>query len=378
MQANQTKKDQFIGFKISGSAKILLPILFVIVLISVLSLSACGEKTVNPVVNVRVTISKVKIISATIYLKEPGYFLPYKTASIASRSAGQIVEIIARDGDFVKAGQVLAVIDRKKAYFAMELQKDILARDKAAYALTKSTLKRDAILFKKRLLTALNYDRAVSIVRQAKGSYNAALSLLNIDRKNYEDTLITTLISGIVYKRRINLGDYVVPGELSYNIVALRPLEFKFYIPQSYIPFINKGEACFVTIKGYPRKVFSGNIYFISPSLNPQTRMVEIKALFLNSRERIRPQYFGRVKFSIGFVRNGFFVPEPSVVITLKGDYLFVYKNGVVKRRAVSVGINKDGYLQITKGISKNDIVVVRGSNLVHDNEHVVIVKRAI
>lgn len=367
MQTNQK-------FKIMFGIKTLLAVL----LVSVLSLTACGKKKVTVKVNVRVTTGRVKILSRTVYLKEPGYFLPYRTSNIASGSAGQIVSIIARDGDFVKAGQVLAVIDRKKSYFAMKLQENIVARDKAAYALTKSMLKRDAVLFKKQLLTALDYDRAVSVGKQAKGSYNAALSLLQIDRKNYKDTLITTLIRGIVYKRHINLGDYVVPGKLSYEIVALKPLEFKFYVPQSYVPLIKKREACFVSVKGYPHKVFYGNIYFISPSLNPSTRMVEIKALFLNSRELIRPQYFGRVKFSIGFVRDGLFVPEASVVTALKGDYLFIYKNGVVERRSVSTGITEGKYLQITKGIGKDDIVVVKGSNLVHNNEHVVIAKRPV
>ena len=257
----------------------------------------------------------------------------------------------------------------------MKSQESAVKQAKAALFLAESTLKRDTILYKKQLLTALDYDTAVSNYKKALASYNAGVSLLSLDRKDYRDTLIVSLISGIVYKRYINLGDYVPVNKLSYQVVALKPLELEFYVPQSKVPLIKNFETCFAAVKGYSKKIFSGKIYFISPSLNPQTRMVRVKALFQNNRNFIRPQYFADVKLPVGFVRNGLFVPEAAVRIGLKGDYLFVYKNGIVKQRMVSIGITKEGYLQIVKGVSKKTIVVVRGSNLVHNNEKVTVAK---
>ncbi|MCL4322423.1 MAG: efflux RND transporter periplasmic adaptor subunit [Deltaproteobacteria bacterium] len=358
-----------------GKSFIIIPALIIIVFISVLSLTACGKRKVSVKIMPVVTTSRVKIMSAKVYLKEPGYFLPYKTADIASRSAGQVIRVIARDGNYVKAGQVLAIIDRKKAFFTMKSQESAVKQAKAALFLAKSTLGRDAMLFKKQLLTALDYDTAVSNYKKALASYNAGVSLLNLDRKDYRDTLIVSLISGIVYKRYINLGDYVPVNKLAYQVVALKPLELKFYVPQSKVPLIKNFETCFATVKGYSKKIFSGKIYFISPSLNSQTRMVRVKALFQNSRGLIRPQYFADVKLPVGFVRDGLFVPQASVRIGLKGDYLFVYKNGTVRQRMVSTGISKGGYLQVVKGVSKETIVVVKGSNLVHNNEKVTVIK---
>ncbi len=376
MQTKQTSKNKFFKFKISGSIKILLPILVILVLVSVLSLTACGKKKVSAKAALPVTISKVKILSAKIYLKEPGYFLPYTTANIASRSAGQIVKIIARDGNFVKAGQVLAIIDRKKAYFTMKSQESAVKQAKAALFLAESTLRRDTMLYKKQLLTALDYDTAVSNYKKALASYSVGVSLLNLDKKNYRDTLIVSLISGIVDKRYINLGDYVPVNKLSYQVVALRPLELEFHVPQGKVPLIKNFKTCFAVVKGYPEKIFSGHVYFISPSSNPQTRMVRVKALFQNSRNLIRPQYFADVKLPVGFVRDGLFVPQAAVRTGLKGDYLFVYKNnGIVKQKRVVAGVTKGEYLQIIKGVSKGELVVVKGSNLVHDNEKVTIAK---
>ena len=376
MQTKQTSKNKFFKFKISGSIKILLPILVILVLVSVLSLTACGKKKVSAKAALPVTISKVKILSAKIYLKEPGYFLPYTTANIASRSAGQIVKIIARDGNFVKAGQVLAIIDRKKAYFTMKSQESAVKQAKAALFLAESTLRRDTMLYKKQLLTALDYDTAVSNYKKALASYNAGVSLLSLDRKDYRDTLMVSLISGIVDKRYINLGDYVPVNKLSYQVVALRPLELEFHVPQGKVPLIKNFKTCFAVVKGYPKKIFSGHVYFISPSSNPQTRMVRVKALFQNNRNLIRPQYFADVKLPVGFVRDGLFVPQAAVRTGLKGDYLFVYKNnGIVKQKRVVAGVTKGEYLQIIKGVSKGELVVVKGSNLVHDNEKVTIAK---
>jgi hypothetical protein len=69
-------------------------------------------------------------------------------------------------------------------------------------------------------------------------------------------------------------------------------------------------------------------------------------------------------------------VPQAAVRTGLKGDYLFVYKNnGIVKQKRVVAGVTKGEYLQIIKGVSKGELVVVKGSNLVHDNEKVTIAK---
>ncbi len=377
MQAEKSKFFEFIIFKFrdAGNIKILLPAIIMLVFVSALSLTACGKKMVSVKAALPVTTAKVKILSTKIYLKEPGYFLPYKTVDVSSRSEGQIVKIIARDGNFVKAGQVLAVIDRKKAYFTMKAQENAVRQAKAALFLAKSTLERDTMLYKKRLLAAINYDQAVFSFKQALDSYNGASSLLNLDKKNYRNTLIISLISGIVYKRYVNLGDYVPVNKLSYSIVALKPLELKFYVPQGDVPLIKNKETCFVTVKGYPAKVFSGHVYFISPSSNPQTRMVRIKALFSNSRGLIRPQYFANIKLPVGFIKDGLFVPEPSVRTGLEGDYLFVYKNGTVKQKRVAIGVTKNGYLQIVKGVHKGELVVVKGSNLVHNNEKVAVIR---
>jgi RND family efflux transporter MFP subunit len=346
-------------------------LLMMFILISVFTLSACASKKIAVKHNMLVTVKKVKTMNAHVYIASPGYFIPYKTADVSSRAAGQIVKIYAHDGNSVHSGEVLAVIDRTKAYYTLKAQKGLINKDKANLSLALTTLKRDKMLYKKELLTPLEYDTAVSNYKMALAALNSDKSVLGFDEKNYRDTLIKSLINGVVYKRNINIGDYVAINKVAYEIVSLKPLELEFHIAQSLIPKIKNGQTVSAKIKGIPNKIFKGKIYFISPQLNPQTRMIRVKALFKNNKLMLRPQMFANVYVDVRTIRNGLFVPEASLRTGLTGNFVFIYKNGKAYIKKVKTGITKKGYIQITKGITKNDSVIVKGSNLVRNGQNV-------
>ncbi|RZD15626.1 MAG: efflux RND transporter periplasmic adaptor subunit [Candidatus Acididesulfobacter guangdongensis] len=346
-------------------------LLLLFILISVFTLSACSSKKIAVKHNMLVTVKHVKTMNAHVYITSPGYFIPYKTADVSSRTAGQIVKIYAHDGNSVHAGEVLAVIDRTKARYTLKAQEALINKDKANLSLALTTLKRDKMLYRKELLTPLEYDAAISNYKIAFSVLNSAKSVLGFDAKNYRDTLIKSLISGVVYKRDINIGDYVAVNKVAYEIVSLKPLELEFHIPQSQIPQIKIGQTVSAEVKGFPNKMFKGKIYFISPQLNPQTRMIRVKALFKNNKLILRPQLFANVYVEVKTIRDGFFVPEAALRTGLTGNFVFIYKNGKAYLKKVKTGITKNGYIQIIKGITKNDFVVVKGSNLVRNGQTV-------
>ncbi len=350
-------------------------LLLMFILISVFTLSACSSKKITVKHNLLVTVKKVKVMNANIYISSPGYFIPYTTANVSSRTAGQVVKIYAHDGNMVHAGEVLAVIDRTKAYYALKAQHGVVNKDKADLALALSTLKRDKMLYKQKLLTPLEYDTAVSNYKMALSALNSDKSVLGIDAKNYRDTLIKSLINGIVYKRNINLGDYVPINKVAYEIVSLKPLEMEFHISQSQISQIKKGQTVLAKVKGFPHKIFSGKIYFISPQLNAQTRMVRVKAIFKNDKSILRPQLFANVDIKVKKINNGLFVPEASLRTGLTGNFIFIDKNNKAYIKKVKTGTTKNGYIQIVKGITKNDYVIVKGSNLVRNGQKVSVAK---
>jgi RND family efflux transporter MFP subunit len=344
-------------------------LLFLFILISVFTLSACSSKKIAVKHNMLVTVKKVKTMNAHVYITSPGYFIPYKTADVSSRAAGQIVKIYAHDGNLVHAGEVLAVIDRTKAHYTLMSQKALINKDKANLSLALSTLKRDKMLYKQQLLTPLEYDTAVSDYKMALSTLDSDKAVLGVDAKNYRDTLIKSLINGVVYKRNINIGDYVAVNKVAYEIVALKPLELEFHVSQSQIPQVKIGQTVSAKVKGFPGKTFKGKIYFISPQLNTQTRMIRVKALFKNNKLMLRPQLFANVYVDVKTIRDGMFVPEASLRTGLTGNFVFIYKNGKVYMKKVVTGITKNGYIQIIKVITKNNFVVVKGSNLVRNGQ---------
>ncbi len=354
----------------------LTPILLLLfILISVFTLSACSSKKITVKHNLLVTVKKVKVMNANVYISSPGYFIPSITANVSSRTAGQVVKIYAHDGNLVNAGEVLAVIDRTKAYYALKAQQGAVNKDKADLALALSTLKSDKMLYGQKLLTPLEYDTAVSNYKMALSVLNSDKSVLGIDVKNYRDTLIKSLINGIVYKRNINLGDYVPVNKVAYEIVSLKPLELEFHIPQSQIFQIKKGQTVLAKVKGFPHKIFSGKIYFISPQLNAQTRMVRVKAIFKNNKSMLRPQLFADVNIKVKKINNGLFVPEASLRTGLMGNFVFIYKNSKAYMKKVKTGLTKNGYIQVIKGITKNDFIIVKGSNIVRNGQKVSVAK---
>ncbi|MCM8777995.1 MAG: efflux RND transporter periplasmic adaptor subunit, partial [Candidatus Omnitrophica bacterium] len=124
---------------------------------------------------------------------------------------------------------------------------------------------------------------------------------------------------------------------------------------------IGKGKKAEVRVDAYPEKVFYGEVYKISPFVDPITRTVEVEILVDNNSQLLKPGMFARSTIILRTHKNAFVVPEKAVFKEEDKSYVLVVDDFIVKKREVKTGMVEDGYIEITEGLSGGEKVVVEG-----------------
>ncbi|MCP4908355.1 MAG: efflux RND transporter periplasmic adaptor subunit, partial [bacterium] len=169
-------------------------------------------------------------------------------------------------------------------------------------------------------------------------------------------------------RRYVNPGEFVAPGAPLFDLVALDPIEVEFYLPETETQRVRLGVPVEVQVAPFPDETFGAVIHIISPTIDPQTRTLRVKASIDNRDGRLRPGLFARADLGVAERPNVVMVPEDAVLQRADGSVIFVMEGpDRVRRVRVETGIYQDGSVEIRQGVAGNELVVVRGqTDLIH------------
>jgi RND family efflux transporter MFP subunit len=346
--------------------------------VATLSLAACEQQNrYVPPPPPRVTVMQPVKQQVTRYLEATGHTSAVNSTNLVARVQGFLQEIKYRDGDIVKQGATLFVIEPepyrvklaqaqaaeqgaaaslKQAEADFERQKELVARQATSQAtLDTSTANRDA---------------AQSKLDQAKGDTRQAQ--INLD---YTD--VKAPFDGIVTARQISLGELVgagTPTQLA-TIVQFEPIYVNFNVSEQDVlrvraELMRRGltpeelrkipvEVGLQSEEGYPHR---GTLDYAAPSVTTSTGTLAVRAVLANSKRELLPGYFARVRIPEGEPREALLVPAVALGSDLSGRYvLAVDGDNVVQQRKVEVGQAAGELRVIESGLKPEDRVVVAG-----------------
>jgi multidrug efflux pump subunit AcrA (membrane-fusion protein) len=322
--------------------------------------------------------------------------------------SGKVIRVGPREGDFVKAGEVLAVVDPADYQFAVEAaiaqsalaraqnekasvsaRPEVVEQARANLSQAEDEFHRMKTLYEKKSLAPNDfkkYETAYTNAQQqyaqaregaqredkaaAKAALEQAEAAERIARKRLSDSTLIAPISGFVSKRNIEVGAKATPDTPVFTIVELDPVEIQVGIPETDIRRIHRGQKASVTASALPGASFSGHVRLVNVSAEPQTRTY---------MARIRvPNREG--KLLVGMITEARIVGDGQIdVLTLPGTSItrdpqgatqvYVYFSNakrVYARRVVTAGVTGQD-IQIVDGIKDTDWVVVAGQQLVRD-----------
>jgi Cu(I)/Ag(I) efflux system membrane fusion protein len=175
-------------------------------------------------------------------------------------------------------------------------------------------------------------------------------------------------VSGIVTNKSVNVGDYISQGAPLYEIADLSDVWALFYAYETDLPWIRKGDKVTFTLQSEPGKEYSGEVSFIDPVINPQTRVANVRIELPNNENKLKPDMFvnGTVKSHLATSGNSLVIPQTSVLWTGTRSVVYVKlpntKEPSFVMREITLGPALSNSFVIQAGLKEGEEIVTNGT----------------
>ncbi|QKE63557.1 efflux RND transporter periplasmic adaptor subunit [Aquipseudomonas campi] len=275
---------------------------------------------------------------------------------------GRLAAVHFREGEAVKAGELLVSLDDAIA-------RAELAQAQANLDLAEKSFARTQLLFKRGASNAQAQDEAQSQQQAARASL--ALAQARLDK-----TQIRAPYDGVLGLRQVSVGDYLSAGQDLVNLEVLDPLKVDFRIPQKAVSQVGLGQAIELSLDAYPGERFKGTIIALNPRLDEVGRSQAIRAQVDNQDQRLKPGQFVKVSVILAERPQALLIPEEAVMPM--GQLLFVnlVVDGKVERRQIRIGQRLRGKAEVVEGLQGDETLISAGWQKVAPGREVRTVKR--
>ena len=308
-----------------------------------------------------------------------GRFEAVESVEVRPRVSGFIDQVHFKDGQMVKATDLLFTIDKRPFQIALESAQAEIARTAAQVELAENEVERATPLARTKVLTEREFDKRKSDLSVARAAQLATQASLRTAELNLEWAEVRAPISGRISNRKIDVGNVVSSGQngqstLLTTIVSLDPIHFTFDVSEAdflrYARLFLAGQRQTSRDNSNPVRVKLadeaawtrvGKMNFVDNQLNARSGTIRGRAIFDNKDELLYPGLFARMQLFGGEI-DAMLVPDSAVISDQARKIVFlVGPDNVVKAAPVTLGALVDGLRIVTKGLSKDDQIVIDG-----------------
>jgi multidrug efflux system membrane fusion protein len=305
-------------------------------------------------------------------------------AAIDARITSQITEVHVKDGQMVKAGDLLVTLDGLPLQAQLAKDQAIILKDKALEVSLAADLFRAKDLVSKGAGTAQAYDQALSAEKAAEATVSSDQAVIEADRAQLSYTKISAPIGGRLGAVKAVVGNLVGnggSGSSTSNLVTITqmmPLKVTFQLPERVLPDIravfeaNQTARVRVFQSGTTIELESGNLDFIDSAVDTSSGTVAMSATIDNKNLNLWPGQYVDVEVTRGELANAVVVPTVAVQQGQSGSYVWLVKNdNTVARSLVTVAHSESNKSAIAAGLATGDRVVVEGQLRLKDGAQV-------
>ncbi|PWU02422.1 MAG: hypothetical protein C5B51_20765 [Terriglobia bacterium] len=348
-------------------------------------------------VPVRVVTVKHRDVRRTV--EAVGSLFAYDEVVVSAEIDGRAERVLADVGDRVEKGQVLVEILPTEFQLAAEQQEAIVEQARARLGLTgdiaevtdptqtaavrkasadlanaeqkykrsrqlsqqgvlaRQTFEEDEAAFK---AAQASYDLAVQDVRNLQAAVKQERALRDLANKKLRDTKIVAPFSGYIKERNVTTGQYLKVQTPVMAIVNSDPIRVRLKVPEKMSSWVLVGQPVSVSVEAYPERPFTGKIWRINPSVDPQTRTFDAEALIDNHQGLLKPGFFTKASIPSTKVDSVLLVPQKAL------NYAYgIYKiyqvttANKLKEREVKVGDRLGEEVELIEGAAEGDRVAL-------------------
>lgn len=335
-------------------------------LFSCLYFISCGSEsdsssTETPVVEaIPVEAAAVTLGDVAAYYATTATLEAENEAQVVAKISGIIKEILVEEGDRVRAGQALAVLDEDQ--YRLEV-----ARAEANLARLQNDFNRNKEMFERNLISAEAFER----VKFDMESQKATLELAKL---NVTNSTIRASIGGVVSERLIKEGNMVTMNQALFRITDMDPLQAIIYVPEHEMSKIRVGQSTLLDIDALPDVEFRGRVARISPIVDRTTGTFKVTVVVNDSANRLKPGMFSRVRIVFDVRSQTMVVPKGALISEDGRTSVFMVQDSIVLKRTVDVGYTNGTKVEILSGLEVGMSVITVGQNSLRDSSKVFVI----
>ena len=317
--------------------------------------------------DVRVMVSAIGTMSARA------------TAVVRAKASGELLSIKFKEGDEVKAGQLLAEIDPRSYQATLTQAQGNLQRDQAQLKNAQLDLQRYQDLLAKDSIAAQQVDTQKALVRQLEGTVAADQAQVDAAKLQLSYTRITAPISGRLGLRQADVGNVVGPSDAAgiVTITQVRPIDAVFSVPEAQLVAINQrlqsGASLPVELwdREQKQRLARGRLGAVDNAIDATTGTIKAKAAFANEEGALFPNQFVNVKLQVNLLKDVLTVPSTAV----QNNYVYLVRpDGTVTQRRIRVGVVDGDRVSVEGELQDGDQVVTDGIDRLREGAKVAVI----
>ena len=320
---------------------------------------------------VSVAIARVQKQDMPVYLVGLGSVAAFYTANIKSRVDGQIMRVNFQEGQVVKEGDLLIVIDARPYQVQLEQMEAQLFKDKASLRDAKLNLDRYTTLIPSGSIAQQQVDTQQSTVDQLEGQVRTDQAQIDNAKLQIVYCNITAPFTGRVGLRQVDPGNIVHATDTNPMLVLtqLQPIAVIFTLPEDQLPTVAQHmRNASLPVEAYSRdnqtKLATGKLLTIDNQIDQTTGTAKLKAVFDNKDNQLWPNQFVNADLLLETRKNSTVVPTASILRGPQGAFVYAVNNGnTVEARPVDVALTQGNTTALKSGLTPGEVVVTDGQD---------------
>ncbi len=282
-------------------------------------------------------------------------------ASVKAKVAGEVRDVLVREGEAVKAGQVLVKMDTSDYQARVEQAKGALLAARGQLDIATKTRDNNKALLDKGFISKTAFDNAESQYGIAQANVESARAALDVAQKALVDTVIRAPISGLVSMRMVQPGEKVSPDNRLLDVVDLGQMELEAAVPAVDIGHVSLGQEVQVKVEGQP-KPLTGKVVRINPATQAGSRSIMAYIQVENPQGALRVGMFAEAQLTTARKSGVLTVPQAALRGETGRHFIYAVENGTLVRKPVTVGLRGDdgegSAVEIVKGLESGAQIV--------------------
>ncbi len=289
-----------------------------------------------------------------------GDLRPIETISVRTRTDGILESVLVREGQAVKAGELLAKFESTEQEAALASAEADRLANASDFETQKWTYEQNVALFKAGAIAERDMRTSQQAADAAKARLAASEARLRTAQNTLRDMRVVAPVAGIISTKAVQNGEQTLRGAALFTMVRNEILELTASLPAKMAGGVREGQVARFAADG---KQFTGKVARVSPTVDPVSRNVTVYIQIPNPKNALKGNTFSTGQIISRTVGNALVVPQAAVRISPLDGKTMVYKveGGVLNPATVKTGISDDarGVVEILEGVQEKDVVVV-------------------